>query len=55
VPELGERLGQLHDQPVQLVVVAVAVFGEHLRGHGVDRRSGGHELHGQDVDLSRLA
>ena len=36
VPELGERLGQLHDEAVELVVVAVGVLGEELRG-AIDR------------------
>ena len=35
VPVLGERLGQLHREPVQLEVVAVGVLGEQLgRGLG---------------------
>lgn len=55
MPELGERLGELHDEAVQLVVVAVAVLGEELRGDRVDARARGDELHGQHVDLAGLA
>jgi hypothetical protein len=55
MPELGKRLGELHDQAVELVVVAVLVGGEHLGRELFDLRAGGDQLHRQHVDLPRFA
>src|SRR3954466_15851180 len=54
VPQLGERLRQLDGQPVQLQIVAVGVPSEEFRGHLADARSDGHELEGDDIDLTRV-
>ncbi len=52
VPVLGERLGQLHRQPVQLQVVAVRVLGEQLPGRLADRRPDRHQLERDHVGLA---
>ena len=52
VPELGQRLGELDRQAVDLEVIAVVVRREQLVGEVRDRGPHGDELEGQDVDGS---
>jgi hypothetical protein len=54
VPVLGQGLGQLHGQPVQLEVLAVGVAGEQLPGHLRHPAPHGDHLEGDHVDLAGL-
>ena len=54
VPVLGERLGELHGQAVQLQVVAVGVVREELVGRLGDPGADGDDLEADDVGLAGL-
>ena len=54
VPELGERLGELHAEAVHLQVVAVGVLGEQLVRVVGDRLAHRHEVQRQHVHLAAL-
>ena len=51
VPQLGERLGHLHAEPVQVQVLLVPIVGEELGRGLADRRPHRHDVERRVVDL----